>query len=66
MRCNQCGRLLAKGEKNSLEIKCPRCKKINHFNGHEPHHTERQRSSLQGDNNAKINDQKSVVGLDGR
>lgn len=29
IKCKSCGRLLAKGEYRTLEIKCPRCKTLN-------------------------------------
>lgn len=30
IRCGCCGKLLGKGEALDMEIKCPRCKTINH------------------------------------
>ncbi|HAT51488.1 MAG: Com family DNA-binding transcriptional regulator [Nitrospirae bacterium] len=29
IRCSNCGKLLAKGTANNLEIKCPRCGTVN-------------------------------------
>ncbi|HML54197.1 MAG TPA: Com family DNA-binding transcriptional regulator [Solidesulfovibrio magneticus] len=35
IRCGQCGRLLAKGT-GTIEIKCPRCRTINHVRAASP------------------------------
>ncbi|NHR08028.1 Com family DNA-binding transcriptional regulator [Chromobacterium haemolyticum] len=31
IRCGQCGRKLAEGAYLTLNIKCPRCRTLNHF-----------------------------------
>ncbi|MBI4804476.1 MAG: Com family DNA-binding transcriptional regulator [Desulfovibrio sp.] len=36
IKCGVCGRYLAKGEVVSLEIKCPRCKTLNHVRVENP------------------------------
>mgnify|MGYP003932364651 CR=1 FL=1 len=36
IRCTRCGRLLAKAKFEKLEIKCPRCKRINYLKAAEP------------------------------
>jgi len=38
LRCQKCGKLLAKGE-GKVEIKCSRCKKINTFNERQERHS---------------------------
>ncbi|WP_420904479.1 Com family DNA-binding transcriptional regulator [Candidatus Magnetaquiglobus chichijimensis] len=65
LRCGQCGRLLAKGAGTRVEIKCPKCKTLNHFSGQEPRQTERQRALSSGSKNEHT-DQKPACRLDGR
>lgn len=36
VRCGHCNRLLGKGEVRDFEIKCPRCKTINHVRAQSP------------------------------
>lgn len=36
IRCGHCNRLLGKGEVLDFEMKCPRCKTINHVRAQSP------------------------------
>ena len=36
IRCGKCNKLLAKGMAGNIEIKCPRCRAINHVRAESP------------------------------
>ncbi|WP_420905148.1 zinc finger domain-containing protein [Candidatus Magnetaquiglobus chichijimensis] len=63
IRCGQCHKLLAKGS-GHLEIKCPRCKTINHLRDRESRQSDRPRATPESQHVQP--DQTAARRLDGR
>ncbi len=54
-RCKRCNKLLAKAEYELIEIKCPRCKRLNRLKATEPLTTAPSSANVKGEQYGQTN-----------